>query len=87
MLHSLGESVDVAVGDDEAVDAIGEEVFGAGGGGGEDGAASGHGLALNECEAFFDAGEYEKMAGAHSLCEFRLRQRTCEGYVFGWQCG
>ena len=56
LLHSLGESIDVAVGDDEALDAIGEEVFGAGGGGGEDGAAAGHGLTLDECEALFDAG-------------------------------
>src|SRR5258708_39131113 len=36
LLHSLGESVDVAVGDEEALFAVGEEVFGAGGGGGED---------------------------------------------------
>ena len=56
LLHSLGESIDVAIGDDEALLAVGEEVFSAGGGGGEDRAATGHGLALNEREAFFDAG-------------------------------
>jgi hypothetical protein len=56
LLHSLGESVDVAVGDDEALLAVGEEVFGAGGGGGEDRAAAGHGLALDEGEPFFHAG-------------------------------
>lgn len=48
LLHSLGEGIDVAVGDDEALLAVGEEVFGTGGGGGEDGAAAGHGLSLDE---------------------------------------
>ena len=69
LLHSLGESVDVAIGDDEALLAVGEEVFGTGGGGGEDGAAAGHGLALDEGEALFDAGEDEEVAGAHFFGE------------------
>ena len=56
LLHSLGESVYVSIGDDESLLAVGEEVFGAGGGGGEDGTAAGHGLTLNEREALFDAG-------------------------------
>jgi hypothetical protein len=56
LLHSLGESIYIAVGDDETLLAVGEEILGAGGGGGEDGAAAGHGLALNERETLFDAG-------------------------------
>ncbi len=72
LLHSFGEGVDVAVGDDEAFAAVGEEVFGTGGGGGEDRASAGHGLALNECEALFDAGQDEEVAGAHFFCEFGL---------------
>ncbi len=55
LLHSLGESIDVAIGDDEALLAVGEEVFCAGGGGGEDGAAAGHGLSLDQRETLFDA--------------------------------
>jgi len=47
LLHFLGEGVGVAVGDDEALFSVGKEVFGAGGGGGEDGTAAGHGLSLD----------------------------------------
>ena|ERR1700734_1004604 len=67
-LHSFSQRVDVAVGDDEAFAAAGEEVFCTGGGGGEDGTAAGHGLSLNEREPFFDAGQNEEVAGAHFFC-------------------
>ncbi len=59
LLHSLGESVYVSIGDDESLLAVGEEVFGAGSGGGQDGTAAGHGLSLDEREALFDAGKNE----------------------------
>ena len=87
LLHSFGQNVDVAVGHDEALFAVGEEVFGTGGGGGEDGAATGHGLALNESETFLDAGQHEQMAGAHFFGELRLRERTGEDDVAGGQRG
>ena len=87
LLHSFGECVDVAVGDDEALVAVGEEVFGAGGGGGEDGTSAGHGLALHEREAFFDAGQNEQVAGAHFFCELGLWEGAGEDYVFGGQRG
>ncbi len=67
--------------------AVGEEVFGAGGGGGEDGAAAGHGLALDEGEALFDAGQDEEVAGAHFFCELCLRERAGEDDVIGGQGG
>jgi len=87
LLHSFGQSIDVAVGHDEALFAVGEEVFGTGGGGGEDGASTGHGLALDESETFFDARQHEQMAGAHFFGELRLRERTCEDDVIGGQRG
>lgn len=83
LLHSVGESVDVAVGDDEALLAVGEEVFSAGGCGGEDGASAGHGLTLNEREALFNAGENEQVARAHFFCELWLRENAGEDDVFG----
>ena len=67
MLHLFRERVDVADGDDETFDSIGEEVFGAGVGGAEDGATAGERLALNEGEPLFNAGENHEMAGAHEL--------------------
>ena len=69
LLHFLGERIEVAVGDDEALLAVGEEIFGASGGGGKDGTTAGHGLALDESEALFDAGQNEQVAGAHFFCE------------------
>ena len=75
------------LGDDEALFAISEEVFGAGGGGGEDGTSAGHGLALHQSQAFFDARQNEQMAGAHFLCELCLWKRAGEDYVFGGQRG
>ncbi len=54
------ERIDVALGDDEALFAVSEEIFGAGGGGGEDGTSAGHGLALHQRQAFFDAGQNEQ---------------------------
>ena len=56
LLHTCSESVDVTVGDDEAFAAVGEEIFGSSGGGGEDWTSAGHGLSLNKSETFFDAG-------------------------------
>jgi hypothetical protein len=86
-LHFFGEGIDVAVGDDEALFAAGEEVFGSGGGGSEDGTAAGHGLALHEGEPFFNAGQHEQVAGAHLFCKFDLREGTGEDYIIGWQRG
>ena len=57
LLQAGGERVEIAVGDDEAFDSIGKEVFGAGGFGGDDGALTGHGLGLDEREAFLDRRE------------------------------
>ena len=72
LLHFLGEGVDVMVGDDEALFAVGEQVFGTGGCGRENRTARGHRLSLNEGESFFDAGEHEEMADAHFPCQFCL---------------
>jgi len=72
LLHAGGEGGDVADGDDEAFDAVGEEVFAAGVGGAEDGAATGQSLTLHESEAFFNAGQDHEMAGGHQLGEFGL---------------
>jgi hypothetical protein len=66
---------------------VGEEVFCAGGGGGEDGASAGHGLTLNECETFFNAGKNEEMAGAHLFCQLWLRECAGEDDVFCWERG
>ena len=72
LLHAGGESGDVADGDDEAFDAVGEEVFATGVGGAEDWAAACQGLTLHEGEAFFDAGQDHEMAGGHQFGETGL---------------
>ncbi len=87
LLHFFCQGFDVAVGDDESFAAVGEEVFGPSGCCGEDRASAGHGLTLNECEALFDAGKNEEMAGAHFFCQLRLGDRTGEGDVFGGEGG
>ena len=81
-LEAIGEGVRVADGDDEAFDAIDEEVLAAGVGGTEDGAAAGHGLGLNEGESFLDAGKREDMAAAHERGELGLRDGSEELDVF-----
>jgi hypothetical protein len=86
-LHFFGEGVDVAVGYDEALLAVYEEVFGAGGGGCEDGTSAGHRLALNERETLLDAGQNEEMAGAHFFCELSLWKRSGKGDVLSGQFG
>jgi hypothetical protein len=85
LLHSAGESVDVAVGDDEALLAVGVEVFGAGGGSGENGASASQGLTLNESETLFNAGQNEQVAGAHLFCDLGLRENSDEDDVVGGQ--
>ena len=72
LLEAEGEGVGVAVGEDEAFDSVGEEVFGAGGSGGDDGASAGHGLALDEGEALLDAGKDEDVAARHEAGELGL---------------
>ena len=72
LLQAEGEGVGVAVGNDETLDSVGEEVFGAGGGGGDDGASAGQGLALDEGQALLDAGEREDVAARDSAGEFGL---------------
>jgi hypothetical protein len=42
---------------------------------------------LNECEAFFNAGENEEMAGAHFFCQLRLWKRAGEDDVLGGEGG
>ena len=64
-LHAVDETVEITDGEDEAFDVVGEEILGASGGGGDDGASAGKSLSLNEREAFFDAGQDHDVAGAH----------------------
>jgi hypothetical protein len=83
LLEAVGEGCCVAVGDDEALDSVGEEVFGAGCGGGDDRATAGHGLALDEGEALLDAGKDEDVAAGHEACQLGLGDVSGEGYIFG----
>jgi hypothetical protein len=83
LLHTAGEGGWVAIGDDEAFEFVGEEVFRAACGGGDYGAATGHGLGLHEGQALFDAGEDKDVAGAHFFDEIRLREGTGEADVVG----
>ena len=85
LLHSLCESIYVAVGDDEPLLAIGEEVFCAGGGGGEDRTSACHGLPLDECETLFNAGQNKQVADAHLFSEVGLRESPGEDDVFAGQ--
>ena len=83
LLQAGGESGWIAGGNDEPFDLIGEEVFGAGGCGGEHGAAAGHGLRLDQGEALFDTGQNQDVTGAHALGEQGLWERAGEGDVYG----
>ena len=49
LLHALGESIDIAIRNDEALLAVGEEVFCSSGCCCEDGASTCHRLTLDEC--------------------------------------
>ncbi len=82
LFEVLGEEIDAAGLDNEAFDAVGEEVFGTCGSGGEDGTAAGHCLTLDEREAFFDGGQAHDVAAAHVFDQLGLRKRTEEADIF-----
>ena len=87
LLQAIGEGDGVATGNDEAFDAVGEEVFGSGGGGGNDGASAGQGLAQDEGEALFDASEREDVAARHESGQFGLGDRSSKSYILGGEDG
>ena len=71
-LHTIPQSFGISDGNDEAFDTVGKQIFRAGVGRGDDRAAAGEGLSLDECQTFFDAGKHKDVTGIHKVDEARL---------------